>query len=33
MAFDPAEVRDDSAFKSPANYLEDHRYDPHSWKS
>jgi RNA polymerase sigma-32 factor len=29
MAFDPAaEADDDSAFKSPANYLEDHRYDP-----
>jgi RNA polymerase sigma-32 factor len=29
MAFDPAaEADDDSAFQSPANYLEDHRYDP-----
>ena len=29
MAFDPAAVADDdSAFQSPANYLEDHRYDP-----
>ncbi|RMN27191.1 RNA polymerase sigma factor RpoH [Pseudomonas coronafaciens pv. zizaniae] len=29
MAFDPAaEADDDSAFHSPANYLEDHRYDP-----
>jgi RNA polymerase sigma-32 factor len=29
MAFDPAaEDDDESAFKSPANYLEDHRYDP-----
>ncbi|MFJ2321437.1 RNA polymerase sigma factor RpoH [Pseudomonas sp. NPDC087817] len=28
-AFDPAaEADDDSAFQSPANYLEDHRYDP-----
>lgn len=29
MAFDPAaDDDDDSAFKSPAHYLEDHRYDP-----
>ena len=29
MAFDPAaEADDDSAFQSPAHYLEDHRYDP-----
>ena len=29
MAFDPAaEADDDSAFQAPANYLEDHRYDP-----
>ncbi|GAB7528109.1 RNA polymerase sigma factor RpoH [Pseudomonas sp. 3A(2025)] len=29
MAFDPAsEADDDSAFQSPSNYLEDHRYDP-----
>jgi RNA polymerase sigma-32 factor len=29
MAFDPAaEADDDSAFQSPANYLEDYRYDP-----
>ncbi len=29
MAFDPAaEADDESAFQSPANYLEDHRYDP-----
>jgi RNA polymerase sigma-32 factor len=29
MAFDPAaEADDDSAFQSPAQYLEDHRYDP-----
>ncbi|MDO9322462.1 MAG: RNA polymerase sigma factor RpoH [Pseudomonas sp.] len=29
MAFDPAADEDDeSAFKSPAHYLEDHRYDP-----
>ena len=29
MAFDPAaEADDDSAFQSPANYLEDHRYGP-----
>ncbi|WP_122285828.1 RNA polymerase sigma factor RpoH [Pseudomonas syringae group genomosp. 3] len=29
MAFDPAaEADDDSAFQSPADYLEDHRYDP-----
>ncbi|CAN7190917.1 RNA polymerase sigma factor RpoH [Pseudomonas umsongensis] len=29
LAFDPAaEADDDSAFQSPANYLEDHRYDP-----
>ncbi len=29
MAFDPAAAADDdSAFQSPANYLEDHRYDP-----
>lgn len=29
MAYDPAaEADDDSAFQSPANYLEDHRYDP-----
>ena len=29
MAFDTAaEADDDSAFQSPANYLEDHRYDP-----
>ena len=29
MAFDPAtEADDDSAFQSPANYLEDRRYDP-----
>jgi len=29
MAFDPAaEADDDSAFQSPANYLEDHRYAP-----
>ncbi|MDD0973621.1 RNA polymerase sigma factor RpoH [Pseudomonas fontis] len=29
MAFDPAaEADDDSAFQSPANYLEDHRYNP-----
>jgi len=29
MAFDPAaEADDDSAFRAPANYLEDHRYDP-----
>ncbi len=29
MAFDPAsEADDDVAFKSPANYLEDNRYDP-----
>ena len=28
-AFDPAtEADDDSAFRAPANYLEDHRYDP-----
>lgn len=29
MAFDPAaDADDDSAFQSPAHYLEDHRYDP-----
>lgn len=29
MAFDPAaEADDDSAYQSPAHYLEDHRYDP-----
>ena len=29
MAFDPAaDEDDDSAYKSPAHYLEDHRYDP-----
>ncbi|WP_263261367.1 RNA polymerase sigma factor RpoH [Pseudomonas sp. RIT-PI-S] len=29
MAFDPAaEADDDSAFQSPAHFLEDHRYDP-----
>lgn len=29
MSFDPAaDDDDDSAFKSPAHYLEDHRYDP-----
>ena len=29
MAFDPAaEADDESAFQSPAHYLEDHRYDP-----
>ena len=29
MAFDPAaDEEDESAYKSPANYLEDHRYDP-----
>ncbi|MNF56616.1 RNA polymerase sigma factor RpoH [compost metagenome] len=29
MAFDPAnDADDDSAFQSPAQYLEDHRYDP-----
>ena len=29
MAFDPAaEADDESAFQSPAQYLEDHRYDP-----
>ncbi|WP_295469894.1 RNA polymerase sigma factor RpoH, partial [uncultured Pseudomonas sp.] len=29
MAFDPAaDADDDSAFHSPAHYLEDHRYDP-----
>ncbi len=29
MAFDPAaDADDDSAYQSPAHYLEDHRYDP-----
>ncbi|MCY1291355.1 RNA polymerase sigma factor RpoH [compost metagenome] len=29
MAFDPAaDADDESAFQSPAHYLEDHRYDP-----
>jgi RNA polymerase sigma-32 factor len=29
MSFDPAaDEDDDTAFQSPANYLQDHRYDP-----